>query len=367
MNKVEIENVILDMANNKIQYIKSNGCVAPGHNGPYNDTERPLRNSAHWICTYSYLYRKTANELYKEMVQILADYLLKSDNYSENGTVIYRDNKLSDYTNGIIGPAWIIEGLIEAAKILHDDKYYIKAKALFKLEVFDEKLKLWKIVDVDNKIVSIDYVYNHQLWFAAAGSLICDYRYDADIDNDINLFLDNYKKNLIVQPSGLLYHQVNYDYSKGGYLKKYIKGVLCDFSVGKQLASQNELQRGYQLFDLYGLAVLYERYSAKEIFRDKRIKKAVKYAVNKRNIKRLISKGINKYGFPYNSPGYEYGYVAYTLLKEVSQETEAYLYETILQYFYDPDKKGMYRNTADPETLSARIYELTRYLEKREV
>lgn len=340
MDKNDFLYLIKDIADNKICAIQGTGFSQAGHNGPYLDQDTPIRNSAHWLCTYSSLYRLYGELKYLQMVRTLAEYILGEEHYGKNGAVVFRKNKISDFSNGIMGPAWVIEALIEAARTLHDDHYYEKARQLFLLEEFDERLRLWKIVDIDGSVVSIDYVYNHQAWFAASGSMICAYRYDAEIDRQVSLFLDNYNRNLLVQPSGLLFHQVNYDYSTKGLFKKKIRALLCDLSAGSRMSGQKKLEKGYQLFDLYGLALLRNRYEEKAVFQDSKILKAVRYGLTSQNIRGLCTeKNINQYGFAYNSPAFEAGYVALAFLGGFDPDVEALTYDLQYHYFYDSSTK----------------------------
>ena len=364
MDKNDFLSLIKDIADSKICAIQRTGFSQAGHNGPYFDLDTPIRNSAHWLCTYSSLYRLYGELKYFQMVKTLAEYILCEEHYGKNGAVAFRKNKISDFSNGIIGPAWVIEALIEAAKTLHDDHYYKKARQLFLLEKFDERLRLWRIVDTDGSVVSIDYVYNHQIWFAASGSMICAYKYDAEIDRQVSLFLDNYNRNLLVQPSGLLFHQVNYDYSKKGLFKKKIRALLCDLSVGIRMSEQKELEKGYQLFSLYGLALLRSRYEEKAVFQDPKILKAVQYGLTSQNIRGLCTeKSINQYGFAYNSPAFEAGYVALAFLGGFDPDVEALTYDLQYHYFYDSTAKMFAKKAKDPETLTARVYEWMRYYE----
>ena len=71
----------------------------------------------------------------------------------------------------------------------------------------------------------------------------------------------------------------------------------------------------------------------------------------------------NSFGYPYNPPGFE---IPYAL--EVLSELEKNELLTICSYWinkqiskcYNPQTKMMDRNTLDPLTHSARLYELTR-------
>lgn len=343
-----------------------------GNNGPYEEDDLPPRNTAHWLVTLGVLYKHYGDIKYKNVAEKFAKYLLCENKYGEKKLVKIRnmDNPTpqSDHTNGIIGIAWVIEGLIAAAKLLDDERYYKRAVELFKAEVFDEKLHMWKIVDINDKCIAIDYVYNHQLWFAAAGGMILDYKYDKDIDKQIISFLSYWKKHLIFQPSGLLFHQINFKFTPAAIIKKKIKAICCDLGITKSLKKQRVLEKGYQLFDLYGFALLYKRYNACDIYSSKQFKKAMLYATNPVNLKKLYitDKDFNKYAFVYNSPAFEYPFVAKTIYGNVDNNLMDDLMETQIRFCYSYETKRFDKNNPDPRTLTARIYELARLYDEEE-
>ena len=46
------ENIIMYSAEFGSDYLKTNKIMAPGHNGPYQDQETPIRNNAHWAMIF---------------------------------------------------------------------------------------------------------------------------------------------------------------------------------------------------------------------------------------------------------------------------------------------------------------------------
>lgn len=340
-----------------------------GNNGPYNEDDLPPRNTAHWLVTLGVLCQHYNDSEYRNVARKFADYLLNENKYGKSKLVKIRNmvNPMphNDHTNGIIGTAWIIEGLISAANLFKDDSYYQRALELFKAEIFDENLCMWKIVDINDKCISIDYVYNHQLWFAAAGGMILDYKYDKEIDRQIRLFLNYWKYHLIFQPSGLLFHQINYKFTALAIMKKKIKSICCDLGITKGLKQQCTLEKGYQLFDLYGFALLYRRYKDCEVYSSKQFKKAINYGTNRNNLEKLYvsDTNFNKYAFSYNSPAFEYPFIAKTIYGEVNQKLMSDLMNIQKNLCYSYETKKFDRNTADSRTLTARIYELARFYE----
>lgn len=338
-----------------------------GNNGPYNEDDLPPRNTAHWLVTLGVLCQHYENPEYRDVAKRFAEYLFNENKYGINKLVKIRNMKNptlhDDHTNGIIGTAWIIEGLISAARLFKDDRYYKRAVELFKAEIFDRDLKMWEIVDIDDRCIAIDYVYNHQLWFAASGGMILDYKYDKEIDEQIRSFLNHWKYHLIFQPSGLLYHQINYIFTSVGIMKKKIKAICCDLGITKKLKQQCTLEKGYQLFDLYGFALLYNRYKECDVYSSTQFKKSLDYGTNRTNLEKLYinNSNFNKYAFPYNSPAFEYPFVSKTLNGNIDSQLMIDLMDTQKQLCYSNQTKKFDRNTDDSVTLTARIYELARF------
>lgn len=341
--------------------------AAAGNNGPYNEDDLPPRNTAHWLVTLEILYQHYKNPKYLDVAKKFAEYLLNENRYGRSNLVKIRNMKNptphEDHTNGIIGTAWIIEGLISAARLFSDNRYYDRAIELFRAEIFDENLRMWKIVDINDRCIAIDYVYNHQLWFAASGAMILDYKYDKEIDQQIHSFLSYWKYHLIFQPSGLLYHQINYIFTPVGMIKKKIKAICCDLGITKSLKQQCTLEKGYQLFDLYGFALLYKRYKECEVYSSRQFKKALNYATNSINLKQLYvsDSNFNKYAFPYNSPAFEYPFVSKIFNGNIDKQLMVDLMNIQKKLCYSNETKKFDRNTSDSATLTARIYELARF------
>ena len=356
------EDIIKELGDRNLELIGNKNHALPGNNGPYNDKDIPVRNTAHWLITYIYLYKKYKDKKYLNIVNKFSEYLMQDELYGCDGIIKIRNNRDTDYTNGLIGEAWVIEALIAAAFFFNDDKYYEKALKIFEAEPFDEKIKLWKIKDLDGTCNTIDYVYNHQLWFAAAGSKIIDYKYNSTIDKHIRAFLNNYKNNLGIQPSGMLFHQVNYQYTYKAKLSLIVKCILCDLGIGKRWKAQKELEEGYETFDFYGFALLYNKYKECKIFQSSRFKRALNYCLNKDRVKKLYIENnyINKYAYPYNSPAFEYQFISMTFRGYIDENLNNELLNNQIKITYSSNGI-LQNNNNDALTLTARIYELTRY------
>lgn len=358
-------NVIKEIADDKLECHFDTGYVKAGCNGPYNQKDTPIRNTSHWIVIYSILYMQFKEEKYFKIIVKLADFLLEKKNYGCNGAVICQLDDSLKYTNGLIGQAWTIEGLVYAYKTTNDSKYIHKAQELFYTQQFDKKLILWKIVD-DNKYPYIDYVYNHQLWFAAAGSMICECAYDSTIDSEIQSFLNNYTNNFGVQPSGIIFHLINHKNTYYSKLKFIIKQLCAEYRITPYWNHMYYLEVCYQLFNLYGFAILKKRYGELPIFKSHSFRSALDCGCNIKFLYKLY-KGIpdsNLYGYAYNSPSFEFPFIDKMFNDFKNQDEYEKLLKMQMELTYSVSTKTFSQNTPDSNTLTARIYELSRFFEK---
>ena len=373
--KKEIREVIDCIVNKQLVSIMNGTEILPGHNGPYYDNETKARNLSHWICIFGEYYVNKKEEKYKKVVEKLAKYYKSNKDFSKIGLYECRKSHDKDHVNGTIGQAWIIEGLIMAYKITSDNFFIDRAINIFNLFPFDEKNGLWSIIDIDGHNYGIDMTYNHQLWFAASGAEILNYKSNQTIFNKINIFLQKSKKNFKVLPSGLIYHFVCSGKSFFERLKnnlKYIKHIL-DIKLGKPSLEYKEI--GYHIFNVYGFAILQEKFSKHFLFNTSKFNKAIKFCISdeygdklfnlnrKLDITKLSSNNvdekINTYGFPYNSPAFE---LPYALEKfDLSNDIfENKLLNYQLNNFYDFEKCSFSNNTEDENVLNSRIYELVK-------
>lgn len=355
------------------------GCAFEGNNGPYMDQDTALRNTAHWTVTYCYLYRNTNDEKYLKAINAFGEYFMDDSNYGMCGLPICRRNNRYDSTNGLIGIAWVIEGLIALYQITANTCYLDRAKEMFISCPYEAKSHVWKVRDINGEVKGIDGVYNHQLWFAAAGSEILDVAYDGNIDAEIRDFLAHSEKLFQVHSSGLAYHRAYYEGDFKGKLKFHARKKLGEFGNryrihGIKYASQY-LEKGYHTFDLFGFALLHKRYGSLKIFQCDALKKALAYsksveyieelkktdAFDARNVESVSD--FNKYAYGYNSPAFEYGFVQKSLCGYVEEEVLNEMMNFQIKTTFDEDSMLFSKNVYDPQTLTARIYELTRYLD----
>lgn len=349
--------------------------VLGGHNGPYYDFEQPIRNISHWACVFSKYYEITGDILYRSALEKLAEEFLKTDNLVDGRSCVCRIKCGKDKTNGVMGQAWVIEGLLACAKTLGSDLYYNKAVTLFKVQRFDHKYGIWSVIETDGRDFGFDITFNHQLWFAAAGSEIISYKYDEVIDSQIKRFLECAKKFLYVHPNGLIFHFLKYtpNFRSWRWFWRTYKGAEQGLNNGKPSLIYKE--EGYHLFSVYAFAILFETYSKNEFFQLEKVKSAIMYAFDEDFLRRLSNTDcsldnthirkktditVNAYGYPYNSPAFELPYISKVFGKRDYSELINFLIDEQFRITYSETEKRFSKNTEDAETLNARLYELVR-------
>lgn len=368
--------IIFQVVDAKIDSILRGDEIVPGHNGPYYDQETNVRNIAHWIGLCACCYAVSKVEKYRDAVQILANKLYYSPYLNEKTSVFVSRISLKDSINGTIGPAWIIEGLIYAAEILEDEKYYELAVKVFKAQHFVSKNSLWTRIDENGMDIGFDLTYNHELWFAAAGSLILDYRFDSGIDIQIKKFLNMSVKGMRVLSDGIINHYI--DTWVGlkrtiSFNKNFYEEKICD-RFGKP--SMRYKEEGYHLFCMYAFAILQNRYSNHTFFKTKKFQKALSITFSEEFLERLdhanesldstmikkenIDKRLNAYGYPYNAPGFELPFIAKRFRHKDGKTLAREAFERQIELTYNAQNKDFSRNTEDETVLTARLYELAR-------
>jgi len=355
--------------NEEIKYLQ------PGHNGPYNDPETPVRNYGHWLITFSKCFELTGEQIYLNKIKEFAEYLI-SDNARPFGYSFHHRSKESkDKCNGLIGQAWVFEALAFASSVSGDEKYSEIVEDVFFQHKFNDDLGLWNRLEIDGTILSIDSTFNHQLWFAACASLLNTPRRE-EIRERILRFMDCLPQNLSVLENGLIYHpiekllnQTGSGWSIRSRLIKFAKNSLSFLRIiDDKTKNSNQMYRekminksiGYHQFNMYAFAMLKETLPDHSFWQSPEFGRSVDY-LSSAEYKKGLSE--NKYGFSYNPPGFEVPYALSVFLDMTEDElieiSSWYINEQFKRC-YNTETRMMETNTEDPLTHTARIYEVTR-------
>ncbi len=347
----------------------------PGHNGPYNDPETPVRNKGHWLITLGWDFQVTGDSKFKNITKSLAGDLFNHESRTHGYSFYHRFSKGRDNCNGLIGQAWTLESLAYASLITEDPKYVELAEEVFFQHTFNSECGLWNRLEIDGTILSIDPTFNHQLWFAACASLLKGKKHQ-EINERVICFLNFLDENLTILDNGLIYHSIEnqligkqFDSLDKLYLKETTKRLLHSLGFGKWKINETRRQFkermiyksiGYHQFNMYAFAMLKESVPDHPFWKSPEFKRLVDFLVSD-EFKNRISDNI--YGYPYNPPGFEVPF-ALSLLTDLAKDELVHLCSWwVNEQFkrcYNPETRMMDRNTGDPLTHTARVYELAR-------
>lgn len=355
--------------------------ATPGHNGPYGHSDTPARNTAHWCIVYGFLWKHFGEPIYYRISRKFADYLLKLQNESLSGAVKCMYDESYNHMNGLIGQAWVIEALVYFHKISKEQKYLDCAEEIFRTPHYNHNQHMWEMIELDGRNIGLDYVFNHQLWFAAAGDMILRCKDAHEIYDWITDYLDGCLTHLQVHKDGLIKHcgDLSLPYAHNSRMKEWLKKTakLTVFR-SRRFKDPNRydvdgFERGYHLFNLYAFAILKQDFCSHPIYSSEKFLAALAYGrkmdvhndfFNVANvIKDCPNTTMNRYAYAYNSPAFEYPYIYHIFGDENFKDTCEQLFNMQLASTYDKNLKRLCNHTDDAETLTARIYELVRFLE----
>lgn len=334
----------------EIRLNRNMSIMPAGNNGPYFHLESPVRNTSHWIITYLVAYNISRDKRFLNAALRLVSFFKKYKAYGAGYSYVQRQHKGHDWCNGVIGTAWIIESLSRAAKYLEDEQIKIILDNIVKKQNFNYSVGAWKRLDPQRGYLSIDYAYNHQAWMAVA---IADY----GLHGIARLFLDKSEAmSFRIRKGGLINHIFYANTSKN-----IVNRILYNKQRIYKRDQVNIKENGYHLYVLFALARLYQHFPGHTFFKTGAFVESLRYC----NDKYLESLRNNPYAYPYNSPAFEL-----PLIKWVFNEDMIISDEKIKDIFMVQKNKTQNNygklyteGTADPATLSARIYELGIFIE----
>lgn len=349
------------------------GFADAGNNGPHGHIDTPVRNTGHFLIIYSFLYKRTGDKKYRLIADRLAEYLYREQAKSKNGAIQCMVSDQFDHLNGLIGQGWVIESLLYYYDVSRDRRALESALKIFYSQRYDYSIHLWHRVELDGSDIGIDPTYNHNIWFAACSVKLLDFADDPEVDRIIrDLLTEGAKRDFATYRNGLLRHSVKIADKKAleRRIKRAIKIILYPLRwVNLKKLDYRYMEKGYQIFDMYGFCVLEERYSDLPLFSDAKYLKAKEYALDIDTLNKeygISDSGetshFNVYSYSYNSPAFEYPYVAAHFGRRNTEIIES-LFDIQKQLMFDSEANDFTKNNPDIATFHSRTYEIIRYLE----
>jgi hypothetical protein len=336
------------------------GCMPPGHNGPRGDRETPARNTAHWTVLFIRAYQWSGQQLFRSAAERACRYLISSSALPMSGAFWCRLNPQKDFSNGLIGQAWVMEALALGTEALNWPELGFTAQTVFKRHSYVMDRHLWRNLNVDGSYGPLNDTFNQQLWFATTGLALCRLNgQDQQIAEQVDDFFAHYHLNLRLRNDGLIVHRVRSTQGMRTKARELRNRLI------RRTDRQLILSVGYHSFNLYGLTLAHEMGGLPRNRRvlDAEMRRALRFA-NTPGYKRLLQG--NPFAYAYNPTGIEVAY-AISVFKETCRQwmedpmREAMQWlETQLARHFSCQSRLMDRNTPDSTTLAARLYEATR-------
>lgn len=353
MNLEKLQDLFLTSCYAALGVIDRSGRMPSGHNGGYHDIESPVRNTAHWIISFSKAYKLTGDILFYEAIISCTHYLKNEKLRPSKTTYTCRDKEGKDKCNGLIGQAWVIEGLITGYEIIKDEEILLIVEDLFLLHPFSKEKKMWHRVQPNGDVLGLDCTFNHQLWFSMAGFKILNSKYNKTIEERCLSFFEGISSNIKTSNSGRI----------GQAVKQGLGQDLIKFNV-KRILRRNEIEYmrlkevGYHAFNTYAFSEIYCLYPEIEFFKTKLYSKIIKYLASYEYTTEVYN---STYGFKYNPPGFEVlrTYLAHKNLLSNSENFVESLLNFHLTNNYNREQSSFTCNVHDVNTSAARIYELS--------
>lgn len=352
---------ITQTANEHIRCIMEKGFANPGKNGPFGQKDTPIRNSAHWLIVYSYLWKETNKDDYKKTCFVLYNYLKGEFLKSKYGVLKSFDEQPDYQINGIIGQTYVSESLLYFGSVFGDQEALEIATKIYVTCPYNKHKHRWEVVDINGVNVGIDNIITHQLWHAAIGSELFSIVHNECIKIEVDDFVNNVDK-IIRLNSGNLIVDADFKYSA----KQLIKGFIFKMTCYKNPMKFDPLvfERGYHLYHLYALTIL-----KRNGFISRKLDIIYDKALQTVGNLRLFEKKIgycndysrrNIYAFGYNSPAFVYPYIFGS--RDLDFANSLRLLDDQINYIrYKQLKADDY--LFDEDTLLARMYELIRTLD----
>ena len=350
---VNLYDIIEQSAHAGIRQQGADGAMPSGHNGPHGDPETPVRSTSHWLITFLKAYAISGSPAFQDAARKAAAYLCSDVARPMHAAFWHRSNPEKNFSNGLIGQAWTLEALAAAADVLGNETCARLAEEVFLLHPFVERFGLWCKLNVEGSHSGLDLTFNHQLWFAAAGSLLPSR--DARVLERVQRFLDRLPQSLSLYPSGLIWHLLKSPAKLQSHLKRSVYGIA---SRVRPTPHQDLYERalGYHAFNLYAFALLRQQVPEHPFWRSDQMARALAYA---RSAEFVAALDTNKYSYSYNPVGFEVAFALAGFACGERVEQESWVSEQ-LRRCYDLSAQLLCANSGDSATLAARLYEATR-------
>ena len=346
-----VSDFTLVSADSALKQQRSDGSFPAGHNGPYFDEETPVRCTAHFLCLLSKAFKLTGRQEYNIACASAIDYLRSKSARPYGKTYYCRQKEGKDRCNGLVGQAWVIEALVTAADAFDREDCYQLAEEIFLLHPWVDKVSLWNRVDIDGVVLQVDQTFNHQLWFAMAGSML---HKSPNVQLRVKAFLANIVAHVELYDDGVIFHKSNMQ-SVFNVWSLGLRAALSKikFQIFKSRIKKEQLSKsiGYHGFNLHALAILKKNLPDEGIWSSDLVAKLLKACEARSFVSQLSS---SVYGYYYNVSGFEIA-LAYESFFADKVKSQEWINRQV-GHTLDAGTSTLTNNVKDVNTALARIY-----------
>lgn len=355
MNRHEFKNLATDVVNRSANSVlphlvfeaDDRAFIPGGNNGPHGHLETPVRNTSHALVLFSHLWKTTGEKKWRDASMCLVAWLCSEDNrfYRQNAFVA-RQIEGADRVNGVIGPAWVVEGLLHAHSAYGSDGTLSRAKKIIESMPISRNNGLWHRNDPFTKKYSVDRTYDHQLAFAVQVARL------GDVDS-LKLFLDrSHEITLDTRQDGMFRHLA---------VSSDLKGLLLRLSEKYRTIKSPkwlyQVERGYHHYNLFLLAQLVNTGIDHPLYHSTRFNSAIDFFCRLRP-----GTGGDRYGAEYNHPAFASAYICDVFRLWNRIEWDFSEFADHIQTVFPAHAQNWY-SRFDPLTQMVRSYEGVYFLE----
>jgi len=262
--------------------------IPAGHNGPHYALETPVRNTCHWLTAFLIAYRLTSDIRFRQSAISLRNWLLDGNVHFRRGVFVMRQSLGSDWCNGVIGPAWVIEALARLSDI-EDKQACSFLRDYISRHRFDVHSRAWIRDDPGRRKRGIDGTLDHQAWMAAALA-------DAGERETVGSFLDGLHAGGLHLDGNRIRHILMF-----GGIKGWAVRTMYHRACLSRPSHMAEIEEGYHIYTMLPLVRLRARHPGHPFFASDAWGRACGWLTTA-SIERCFT---SRYGAGYNAPGLE--------------------------------------------------------------
>jgi len=351
MQTDQIYNYLMKSAYAALELQKTDGSFPPGHNNKWQDIDTPVRATSHFLIQLLFAYKHTNEQKFLKAAENAGDYLLSNCARPGGQAFLCRISSKKSLSNGLIGQAWAIEALSFLGSVSNNTNYTKTAYFVFKLHNYAKDYGLFHAIDCDGSDLGVSKTMNHQLIFAATGLSLIQHGY-FDLSETLEHFFLKLPENMSLTKDGLINHYVR----KG---RSPVERFTFDLIRSIQRRNMSDMSTGYHSFNLFALALAKRHSPNMSFWTLKKLKQLITRIHHFTNTEQYLKNIFeNEFALAFRLTGQEILFFKTEFGYSINNQNINKIIDLQFSKHWDNEKNLLRKNTADPETLSSRLYEM---------